>query len=180
MDEAASHEWVHDTAAATMTFVAGLAVHDVADVLGIGTASGRVATIGEVDPGSEVLLGVEDQWLVLLELYGFAGIAPGVAAQLSVQGKCASLHCSVNQDMIFAYAEGGAEKRRFDPLLWPDEQWGEPLPEESGLIFGDPDRAYPYEQAVVLLERITGLHMTEEWLFDVPRLVYRAPSGAGA
>jgi hypothetical protein len=180
MEVQAGHGWVHDTAVATLTFVSGLGVSDVATALGVSARAPRPATLGDVDPDYEVLIGAESDWTVLLEPYGFAGVTSQVIQQLSARGRLTSLYRSVNEHMTFVYAEGGAERRRFDPLLWPDQQWGDPLAEERGLIFGDPEAVYPYEQAVVLLERITGLRITDEWLFDVARHAYREPSAPGA
>lgn len=180
MEAATGHGWVEDTAVATLTFVSGLDVSEVARVLGASAETPRLATLGDVDPDNEVLVGTENGWTVLLEPYGAAGVTPQVVAQLSARGRLTSLYRSVNEDMTFVYAEGGTERRRFDPLLWPGQQWGDPLPEERGLIFGDPDRVYPYEQAVVVVERITGSRITEEWLFHVARSVYREPSAPGA
>jgi hypothetical protein len=108
------------------------------------------------------------------------GVTPDIVSRLSEAGRYVSLYRSVNEKMTFVYAERGLEKRHFDPLVWPSDQRGEPLSEERGLVFGEPERIYPYEQAVVLIERITGLRITEEWLFHVPRLIYQEHSVAGA
>lgn len=98
-----------------------------------------------------------------------------------------ALYRSVNAVMTFLHAVDGVVTRRFDPLLFPDEQQGVPLPEEAGLVFGwdveeddevasastQPD---PFRQAVFLLERLTDGTLTSEWLFETPRSVYLMPA----
>jgi hypothetical protein len=70
--------------------------------------------------------------------------------------------------MSFALFVDGERRRRFDPLGWPDEQYGEPLPEEQGLVFGV---EHPLEEGLRLLERITGLQLDEQW-FQAARPVH--------
>jgi Family of unknown function (DUF6461) len=82
-----------------------------------------------------VLLGRLGDWHVLLAPNGFAFSYPGVAAGASRLGRVVSVFWNVNAVMRVLVADGGQITRRFDPLIVDD---GTPLPEESGLPFGEP------------------------------------------
>lgn len=76
---------------------------------------------------------------------------------------------NVNAVMLFSYAHDGEVVRYFDPLN-PENgpgPYGEPLPEEAGLAFGDPD-ADPHHLALELAERLTGVRLDGPWVLARP------------
>ena len=166
--------WTQDGSVSTISFIQHGSVADVLDVLGIAQRDARRITFPEAAPDEELLIGEEPGWIAVLEPNNSLGVRPQVVRAMSNLGRHVALYRSVNSDMAFVAAERGAEVRRFDPLLWPDEQRGEPLAEERGLVFGRPDTPDPYEQAVLLVERVTGARLTRQWLYEVPRRAYRS------
>jgi hypothetical protein len=123
----------------------------------------------DADDLEPMLVGRIGPWLTLLAYNGFLLSVPEVAADVSRVGRVVVIHQSVNADMAFVLAEGGEVLRHFDPLLdGPGEGDGDPLPEEAGLPFGDAG-APIWPTAFVLLERVTGQRITQEWLTDDDR-----------
>jgi hypothetical protein len=170
-----TYSWVPDAPVSTISLVSAPSVEEVVNNLGL-VPIGREADLGDLDE-DEVLLGLHDGWVSVLEVYGWD--TRGLLKRLSRHDRVALLYKSVNEDMQFAYAERGDVLRKFDPNLWPDEQWGTPLPQEEGLAFGWSQDVYPYGEAVRLMERVTGLRLTDDWL-EAPRSAYRyAPATDG-
>lgn len=151
----------------TICLVTG-SVSDVVASLGF-SASGRPASLGNVGD-DESLLDQHGSWTSVLQVY--ATPTDELLASLSGHDRVACLYKSVNEVMDFAYAEQGDVMRRFDPLLWPDEQRGKPLAEENGLAFGWTEDVYPYSEAVRLMERVCGLTLDDEWMHR-QRTAYR-------
>lgn len=119
----------------------------------------------------------EDGWVMLQEPNGTAGINPSLTERLSRSGSLIALYCGINAELEFRYATGGTLVRVFDPLAWPDGERGDPLPEEADLVFGLPEEQHnPFQQAVVLAERLTGLRLTNEWVLHRPRPTLFAPT----
>jgi Family of unknown function (DUF6461) len=157
-------------------------VDRVAVAFGIDPASETVATIHEAwylmleaDDGPEnavVQIGVLNGCVVAVEPDGWAGVNDSTAAEASRGGQYASLYQSVNADMRFVYAVDGTVVRAFDPLLYgPGIDPDEPLIQERDLPFGEPGDTTP--AAFVLIERLTGLALTCEWLLEERRPAFR-------
>lgn len=99
---------------------------------------------------------------------GWQGVQEDVASRISRGGELASFYRNVNAVMTFVHAVDGVVLAMFDPLL-------EDVPESllghvEGLDFAGSTEA----SAFVLLERLTGIGLREEWLvathsrYDVP------------
>lgn len=81
---------------------------------------------------------------------------------LSRRGVAASFASSINADTHILVARKGRVVRSFEPMLGQDFKKTKPLPEEQGL-----DLEYDtWPASWTLLERITGIHITEGWLLD--------------
>jgi hypothetical protein len=119
-----------------------------------------------------VQIGELDGCVVATEPNGWTGADEGVAAEASRGGRYVSFYRSVNADMRLVVAIDGVAVREFDPLLYePDIDPGEPLAEEGDLPFGDPDDCET--AAFVLIERLTGVRVTAEWLLNERRPAFR-------
>ena len=164
-----------DPPVTAVTFIKGQSPADVLRVLGavdraaLQERSTDYGGLVLVDASGREMHGVSvsDEpggWTAFVEPNGFAGQHRPLVKRLSAAGALVCYYRSVNADMQFVYAERGVERRRFDPLLWPDEQWGEPLPQESAFAFGFADDRDPGEQAILLVETLTGLHVSSDWL----------------
>jgi hypothetical protein len=78
--------------------------------------------------------------------------------------------------MQFVFAEAGAVKRDFDPLLYDNDGARErALPEEMDLPFPSADDGplTPARAALALIERLTGIEITQAWLLEEPHATYR-------
>lgn len=180
------HTWDEDHPITTLTLVEGLSRADVARVLQADTANEWLSHVGDVDVSPTKVGGrwmhpvqlFEDAgWVVLLEPNGSAGIHPSLTGPLSQAGSLVALYCGINAEMEFRYAVAGTLRRVFEPLAWPDGQQGEPLPQEAGLVFGLPEPQHnPFQQAVLLAERLTGLRLTNEWVLGEERPTVLAPT----
>jgi hypothetical protein len=93
-----------------------------------------------------------------------------VLQRLSVDGIAVNVFWNVNAVIRFSYARNGALVRDFDGLLYdsPDE----PIPEEHGFAWGD-DR--PRESVLGVMERLTGIRLSREWLLATPRRTFEVP-----
>lgn len=81
---------------------------------------------------------------------------------LSRGGVAASYSISVNADTHVLVARDGKVVRSFDPLIDHNYLKSKPLPEEKGL-----DLKYDTGPAAwTLLERLTKIHIPEEWVYD--------------
>lgn len=180
------HDWDDDHPVTTLTFVEGLTRSDVARVLQADVTTEWLSWVGDVDISPKQIGGrwmhpvqlFEDRgWTVLLEPNGFAGIRESLTGPLSQAGSLVALYYGINAEMEFRYAVAGTLRRAFDPLGWPDGQQGEPLPQEAGLVFGLPEPEHnPFQQAVLLAERLTGLQLTNEWVLGKERPTLLAPT----
>lgn len=105
-----------------------------------------------------------DSWTVVVEGNGFEATTPGTPERLTVGGHRAGvIYRGVNADMLFTWAHDGQILRSFDPLLYDVPGVGHVLPEEEGLRFGV---GSPTASSFALLERLTGLSLTQEFLDD--------------
>lgn len=105
-----------------------------------------------------------DAWTVVVEGNGFEATTPGTLERLTVGSHCAGvIYRSVNADMQFVWAHDGEIVRSFDPLLYDIPGVGDVLPEEGGFRFGF---GSPTASSFALLERLTGLSLTQEFLDD--------------
>ena len=102
-------------------------------------------------------------WTVLLE-NGFEATTPGTPERLTHGGRQAGvIYRSVNADMQFIWVRDGEIVRSFDPLLIEIPGVGDVLAEEHGLRFG---LGSPTGSSFTLLERLTGVSLTQELLDD--------------
>lgn len=105
-----------------------------------------------------------DGWAVIVEPIGYQATLVEPLARLSEDTRVGVVYWNVNADMAFMWTVHGILIRHFDPLLFENENWAPgPLPEEKGLAFGLP---HPRASAMALLERLTGVHLTREFLDD--------------
>ena len=102
-------------------------------------------------------------WTVVVE-NGFEATTPGTPERLTDGGyRAGVIYRSVNADMQFVWACDGEIVRSFDPLLYDIPGLGDALAEEDGLRFGV---GAPTASAFALLDRLTGLSLTQEFLDD--------------
>lgn len=95
-------------------------------------------------------------------LFTYWHIADDHIRRLSQGGLAASYSISINADTHILVARDGRVVRSFDPLLAHDYLKTKPLPQENGL-----DLKYDTGPAAwTLLERLTKIHVTEEWIYD--------------
>ena len=165
-------DWLPE--AATITFVRGLELRAVGDLLALEWDTERALTFDEAEELQDVPLEVHvvqlaevDGWVVVVEPNGWFSSMTDVVEAMSRGGEAVSVFRNVNAHMSVIAARGGTTVRAFDPLL-VDDQEGDPLPEEQGLPFGS-EEADPHELAMELAERLTGVRITEDWLLRTPR-----------
>ncbi|WP_156391625.1 MULTISPECIES: DUF6461 domain-containing protein [unclassified Nocardioides] len=97
------------------------------------------------------------------------GLIPDERVQaLSRGGIAASYGNTVNGDDHVLVARDGKVVRSFDPFLDFDYAKTKPLPEEKGLDLENDTWAASW----TLLERLTKIHVTEEWLFGAEHPAY--------
>ncbi|MEA2675378.1 MAG: hypothetical protein QOI92_2570 [Chloroflexota bacterium] len=106
--------------------------------------------------------------VICAELNGWAGVSDERASLLSRRGRYVSVYRNVNAVMQVLFADAGDVVRSFDPLLYDPEG---AISEEQGLPFGHPGS--PGMAQFVLMERLTGVRLTREWLLDTPHPTYR-------
>jgi hypothetical protein len=173
------YEWADDIMAVTITFVRGLGLRHVGDLIGVRWSTERTATFHDaqwqqVDSAAPVLQAAQfGDWLILIEPNGFLTTTSATAAALSAGGMAVSVFWNVNRLMNVVVAHDGEVVRRFDPLLFASTAQGEPLPEEAGLVFGEVEPS-PLIAALELAERLTGVRVQKTWLFDEPRRTWTA------
>lgn len=130
----------------------------------LGAAPAVRAWAGEhqlPDYANAIEAGALDGWVVTFEANGFQATLDEVVARLSSNGQAVVVFRNVNCVMQCIDAVDGAIVRSFDPLLYP--VWGgKPLPEESGLPFGEV--GHPTSAAFAWAERLTGVHLTQAML----------------
>lgn len=170
-----THDWADEVLGMTLTLVRGPGLRQVGEVLRFRWDTERTTTFrGAADEQASaripyaVQVGALGGWTVLVEPNGYAAGTPDVVARLSSGGTAVSLFWTVNLAMGVVLARDGAVVRSFDPLLYDLGPVGNPLPEEEGLAFGDPE-ADPRRAALTLLERLTGVRLERRWVLDDPR-----------
>ncbi len=147
------------------------------DALGVMTLADAWTT-SESDSGNDVVqVAAVDRGVATIEPNGWHGVDSRVAADLSQYGSYAGFSWNVNADMTFVYAQEGVVVREFDPLLYGDGQDGQALPEERDLpLPRGEDALTPRRAALALLELLTGVQVTRQWLLEEPRPTYRRHS----
>lgn len=158
---AAPYAWLDDVPVSNICLIAGATASEVAASLRLAV-TWRPASLGDAEE-DESLLEEHGAWTSLMQVYGHD--TRELMRLLSPHDRVACLYKSVNEDMEFTYVERGNVLRKFDPLAWPDQQWGDPLAAEQGLAFGWSEDVYPYAEAVRLLEHISGLTLDDNWVF---------------
>jgi hypothetical protein len=130
---------------------------------GTGSMADALDAVEGFDPDLEpLLIDRSGDWVILLAPNGYEYSYPGVLAGASRLGMGVSTFWNVESVMRVLVAEAGLVTRSFDPLLFQDCA-GIPLPEEDGLPFGQ--AGSPLRGATLLLaERLTGQHITRDWL----------------
>jgi hypothetical protein len=174
------YAWIDRVDALTLTLIQGAGLREVGEALGFDWSSERLVTFDDafedLDPEGwdyPVQVGELDGWTVVVEPNGFLLADEEKLAALSSDGAAVSAFRNINAQSRFILARRGGIVRSFDPVIPDYEPDGEPLPEESGLSFGaDGD---PTPASLVLLERVTGVPIEEDWLLDRPRRTWLAP-----
>ena len=114
--------------------------------------------------------------VVTFEPNGWHGVGHELAAALSRSGRYAAYFWNVNALMQFVFAEAGEIKRDFDPLLYDNDGAREKaLPEEMDLPFPTSGAGplTPGRASLALVERLTGIEISRQWLLDEPHATYR-------
>jgi hypothetical protein len=169
-----------------VTVVRGASIDDVIDAFACDRTSRLDAPFaaqrGMSEPYPEgwgndtVQIDVLDGAVVCLEDNGWAGTEDPRPERLSRSGSYAAVFRNVNAVMQVVVAEAAHIRRRFDPLLYDVEG---AIAEEQDLPFGDPELATL--AMWVLLERVTGLRLTHDWVLEQHHPAYRRdPDGTVA
>lgn len=125
---------------------------------------GAPADVEGVDEA--VIVAEHSDGVVLFTLFGYL---PQEQVQvLSRGGLAASYSNTVEGDDHILVARDGKVVRSFNPFLGEDYVKSDPLPEEKGLDLEDDTWAASW----TLLERLTKIHITEEWLFGEDHPAY--------
>jgi hypothetical protein len=111
--------------------------------------------------------------VVIYEPNGWHGVDEELAVVLSQRGRYAAYYWNVNAVMRFVFAVDGHIQRDFDPLLY-DADRERALPEELDLPFpsGDTESLIPGQASLALIERLTGVVITRDWLLATPHPTY--------
>jgi hypothetical protein len=156
----------------------------------VGADAERAAAAFGCDPSSRRMATFAEQWdmampypqgggndtvqidmlgtaVVCVEANGWGGVDQARAERLSCGGRYISTYRNVNAVMEVVHAAAGAIVRAFDPLLYDAAG---ALPEEAGLPFGHPGS--PAAAGLAMIERLTGVALTREWLLDLPHPAY--------
>jgi hypothetical protein len=160
----------------------------------VGADEGWVARCHGVDEASRRLAVVHEAWelsesdfgndlvqissigiaVVTYEPNGWHGVQEDIAIALSQRGRYAAYFWNVNAVMRFIFADAGFVRRDFDPLLYDGDR-ERALPEELDLPFpsGDAVALTPGQASLALIERLTDVEITREWLLETPHPTYR-------
>lgn len=180
---AVAYEWVSAMEAVAVTFVRGLTLRQVGDLLHFDWATERSTTFAEAEEQQDFYSGehavqVEaaesdrGSWLVLIEPNGYLASLPEALEALSDADVAVSVYWNVNAQMRFAIYADGILVRSFDPLLTDLGPEGEPLPEEQGLRFGV--EGEPRADAMTLAQRLTGVALDRRSVLDAPHPTWTA------
>lgn len=177
--------WAERAGEATVALVEGPAtVHELLERLGPVEAPGVRSFDEALDMQSalyragtfdrlaviqaDALPGAGGEWWALVEPNGYRASEAGTLEALAAGGAAASFFWNVNDVMRLIRVDRGAVIVEFDPLLELDE-----VPEEGrDLPFHDA----PLSSAMALLERWTGVTITQEW-FGAPKPTYVVSAG---
>jgi hypothetical protein len=151
--------------------------------LRVDEGSQRNATVHEAWQMSESDFGNDlvqiaslGQAVVTFEPNGWHGVESDLATALSESGRYVAYFWSVNAVMQFLFAEAGVVQRTFDPLLYDsDGERERALSQEVGLPFpaSDDGALTPGRASLALIERLTGVEITQAWLLEQPHSTYR-------
>ena len=165
--------WWEMIDAVTVTAVSGLGAREVVSRLGGDPRSGFALRFREVwadHPYDGVHLAAQIDELegqtTVVEPNGWLMSTDSVAAEVSRGSSLISVYWNVNSLMRVVVAVDGRIVRGFDPLLYDHPSLGDPLPEEHDLAFGVPGACRL--ATITLLQRLSGLTWTTEWLLELP------------
>lgn len=180
-DLLAAYEWVEGCAeldAYCVSVTVGLDMQAVADAFQVDPSTMRPASFAEQrelatpypDGFGNDTVGIDrlGAAVIALQQNGWAGVEEARGIRLSKSGRYAAAYRSVNADMSLMVAQHGVIERVFDPLLYDADG---ALEEEAGLPFGHPGS--PGVAAFALLERLTGVRLTREWVLEDRHPTYR-------
>jgi hypothetical protein len=183
------YDWVDDVMAVSVTYVRGLDLQQVGDILHFNWDTERRVTFAEAwelqnfDTGvhavqAEFVESQRGKWLVLIEPNGYLAQDPNALVALSDADVAISVYWNVNALMQFTFYADGILVRSFDPLLMDAGSQGKPLVEEAGLSFGA--EGEPEAAAMTLADRLTSVAVGRDWLLDERHRTWMAtgyPSG---
>ena len=169
-----------DLMAGCVGVVMGLDEVEVKGCFAIDQGSRRQATVHEAWQLSESAFGNDlvqissiGNAVITFEPNGWHGVEGEIASSLSQRGRYVAYFWNVNAVMRFVFAESGLILRDFDPLLYEADR-DRALPEELDLPFpsGSTDSLTPGQASLALIERLTGVEITREWLLAEPHPTY--------
>ena len=175
------YAWAERVDAVTIAYVRGLDLREVGDVYRVDWSTERQATFDDAWDGvslesdeQAIQLEERDGWVVVVEPVGFLSTDDAVLTELSRGGEAVCVFWNVNAKYQFSVAREGVLVRSLDPFIQDWEPTGDPLPQEAGLEFGGEGETA--ELSLELAERVTGVHLTEEWVLETP---HRTLTSAG-
>ena len=181
MDDLEAYRWMEPGGmpdAYCVSVAVGANVAEVVAAFACELASRRLVTFAQQDQmatpypegGGNDTVSIDELGgaVTCAEVNGWAGVSDERACLLSRRGRYISVYRNVNAVMQVLYAGAGEIVRSFDPLLYEPEG---AIPEERGLPFGQ--SGSPAVAQFVLIERLTGVRLTKEWLLDTPHPTYR-------
>lgn len=177
-----AQEWVGQVEAVSITLVRGLELQQVGDILQFDWGTQHEASFFEAeaeddfDRGDhpvqvEAISSTRGDWLALVEPNGYLASLPENLERLSDSDVALSVFWNVNAQMRFTFFAEGQLIRDFNPLLPDLVSRGNPLKEEVVLDFG---LGAPRENALRLLESLTGCSFGTEWLLATRRTTWTA------
>jgi hypothetical protein len=163
------YAWAEELEAFCFTAVVGLDVDEVVRRLGGDPDSTARLSFEECfwEPGSDQWLqvGAIDGAVLVAENNGWRASEDDTAVQVSLDARLATFFCNINAVMRFVWAVDGAIVSAFDPLLDPKPVEGKDPraldPFMADLPFGLADAG---SCSLTLLERLTGVRVTPQWL----------------
>ena len=170
--------WVERLDAYCFTAVIGLGSDEVIRRLGGDPGASASLTFEEcfwtVDAPQWAQVGEVGRGVLIAEHNGWRG--EEAAGNLSARGRTACFCRDVSAAMRFSHAVDGVVLAAFDPLLDPAPAEGADPACLDGLLAGLPFGLDAAEaSAMALLERVTGVRVTAEWLNRPQRAVQLPP-----
>jgi hypothetical protein len=126
---------------------------------------------GSAVPTALVAGDIGGGWTLVVERSGFQATDLTVLRRLSAAGAALVVFDDINALSQFSYARSGTVIRSFDPLLYHQGGVGSILPQERGIRFGADDDLHPMAQSLLLVQRLTGVRLTEATLQDTDRRI---------